>query len=97
MRFIDLIPAPCWLLAVGCWLLAVGYGPAANRWTLVMVWSLAVFIAPSGSEMAKLLANFIGLERRSGKFKLSSGEKRLLTWGSHQVDQVMYGLRYDSV
>ena len=50
---------------------------AASAGLLVVVWSLAVFMTPSGSEMAELRANITNLERRGGKIKLSTCEKRL--------------------
>lgn len=50
---------------------------AASAGLLVVVWSLAVFMTPSGSEMAELRANATDLERRGGKIKLSTCGGRL--------------------
>lgn len=50
---------------------------AASAGLLVVVWSLAVLMTPSGSEMAELRAHAIDLERRGGKIKLSTCDGRL--------------------
>lgn len=64
---------------------------AASAGLLAMVWSLAVFMTPSGSEMAELRANATDLERRGGKIKLSTCEKRLCTRIDAKASGVVYG------
>ena len=64
---------------------------AASAGLLVVVWSLAVFMTPSGSEMAELRANATDLERRGGKIKLSTCEKRLCARIDAQASGVVYG------
>ena len=64
---------------------------AASAGLLVVVWSLAVFMTPSGSEMAELRANATDLERRGGKIKLSTCEKRLCARIDAKASGVVYG------
>lgn len=54
-----------------------GICAAASAGLLVVVWSLAVFMTPSGSEMAELRTHATDLERRGGKIKLSTCSGRL--------------------
>ena len=58
------------------WKCAVICG-AASAGLLAMVWSLAVFMTPSGSEMAELRANATDLIRWGGKIMLRTCDGRL--------------------
>lgn len=54
-----------------------GVCAAASAGLLVVVWSLALLMTPSGSDMAELRAHANDLERRGGKIKLSTCGGRL--------------------